>query len=254
MNSTNGMTRVWLTLTVGVICFAFALSMSAQVKTDTSTTIGQGVQEVTVERGEVVLVNGNDLVVKMEDGSIRHFPNVSESVRVTVGGQELGIHDLKPGMKLERTLTVTTTPQIITTVKTVTGKVWHVSPPQSVILTLEDGTNQQFNVPKGQKFMIGGEEKDVWGLKKGMKVSATKIVEEPVTVAEHQRQLTGSMPPPPPPPPADEPILIAAATPPPAPAAPAELPKTGSLLPLIGLLGSLSFLSSIGLDAIRRIS
>jgi RNase P/RNase MRP subunit p29 len=254
MNSTNGMTRVWLALAVGAMCFAFAMSAIAQVKTETTTTSGQSTQEVTVERGEVVYVSGNDLMVKMEDGSMRHFPNVPESARATVGGQQLGIHDLKPGMKLERTLTVTTTPQTVTTVKTVTGKVWHVSPPQSVVLTLEDGTNQEFKIPKDQKFTVDGEQKDAWGLRKGMKISATKIVEEPVNVVEHQRQLTGSMPPPPPLPPADVPILIAAATPPPAPvaAAPAELPKTGSLLPLIGLLGSLSFLSSIGLAVIRR--
>jgi hypothetical protein len=230
----------------------FAVSMSAQVKSETTTTSGQAVHETTVERGEVVLVNGNDLVIKMEDGTIRHFANVPESARATVDGQQLGIHDLKPGMKLQRTLTISTTPKTITTVQTVTGKVWHISPPSSVILTLEDGTNQQFKIPKDQKFKVDGQMVDAWGLKKGMRVAATKIVEVPVTEVERQRQLTGSMPPPPPPPPADEPILIAAAAPEPAPAAPpAELPKTASLLPLVGLLGSLALFISFGLRAIR---
>jgi hypothetical protein len=254
MNSRTGWARLWLVLAGGAICLAFTLSMSAQVKTTTTTTSGQAVQEVTVERGEVVLVEGNDLVVKAEDGTIRHFPSVPESARVTVNGQQLGIHDLKPGMKLERTITTTTTPKTITTVKTVTGKVWHVSPPGSVILTLEDGTNQQFKIPKGQKFNVDGQETDAWGLKKGMNVSATKIVEVPETVIEHQKQVTGSMPPPPPPPPADQPILIAAAEPVPVPAeAPAELPKTGSMLPLIGLLGSFSLLSSFALRIFRNV-
>jgi hypothetical protein len=188
----------------------------------------------------------------MEDGTIRHFANVPESARATVDGQQLGIHDLKPGMKLQRTLTISTTPKTITTVQTVTGKVWHISPPSSVILTLEDGTNQQFKIPKDQKFKVDGQMVDAWGLKKGMRVAATKIVEVPVTEVERQRQLTGSMPPPPPPPPADEPILIAAAAPEPAPAAPpAELPKTASLLPLVGLLGSLALFISFGLRAVR---
>jgi len=254
MNLATGRARLWQVLAVGAMWAALAWSMSAQVKTETNTSSGKSSHEVTVERGEVVLVNGNDLVVKMEDGSIRHFPNVPESARVNVDGQELGIHDLKPGMKLQKTVTVTSTPQVITTVKTVTGKVWHVNPPGSVILTLEDGTNQQFKIPKDQKFMVNGQQTDAWGLKKGMTVSATKIVEEPVTVVEHQKQLTGSMPPPPPPPPADAPILIAQAEPPPSPpsAAPAELPKTGSGLPLIGLLGCISFLSSIGLGVLRK--
>ena len=249
--------RVWfLVLVFGVMYTLIASGVNAQVKTETNTTAGQSTQQVSVERGEVVLVNGNDLVVKMEDGSIRHFPNVPESARVTVDGRELGIHDLRPGMKLERTVTVTTTPQVITTVKSVTGKVWHVTPPSSVILTLEDGTNQQFKIPKGQKFMVDGRETDAWGLKKGMRISATKVVEEPVTAVEHEKQLTGSMPPPPPPPPADAPILIAKAEPAPAPApaqAPAELPKTASEMPLIGLLGVLSLLSSIGLGGIRKL-
>jgi hypothetical protein len=155
-------------------------------------------------------------------------------------------------MKLQRTITVTKTPTVITTVKTVTGKVWHVTPPSTVILTLEDGTNQQFKIPKDQKFNVNGQMTDAWGLKKGMQISATKIVEEPVDVYDRHTKLAGTMPPPPPPPPADVPILVAEATPPPAPAAaPAELPKTGSILPLIGLLGGLSLVSSLGLKVIR---
>jgi LPXTG-motif cell wall-anchored protein len=128
-----------------------------------------------------------------------------------------------------------------------------VGAPNWVILTLEDGTNEKFSIPKNQKFNIDGQMTDAWGLKKGMKVSATKVVEEPVDVYTRHQQVTGSSPPPPPAPPVDQPILIAQATPPPAPAAaaPAELPKTGSILPLIGLLGGLSLLSSLGLKVIR---
>jgi len=255
MNSKIGTTRVWLTLAVGAMFLAFVVSVSAQVQTKESTSSGPSTKEVKVERAEVVLVEGNDLVLKMEDGTIRHLPNVSESARATVDGREVGIHDLKPGMKLEKTVTVTTTPQMITTVQTVTGKVWHVTPPNSVILTLEDGTNQQFKIPKGQKFNVDGQMVDAFGLKKGMKISATKVVEEPVTKVEHDSKISGSMPPPPPPPPPDTPIKIAVAAPAPAPApeAPAELPKTGSLFPLIGLLGCLSLLSSLGLRAVRSI-
>ena len=252
MNSIKVWTQ-WRALLAGSVCLAFALSINAQVRTETNTTAAQPSHNVTIERGEVAYVSGNELVVKMEDGTIRHFANVPESARVTVEGQELGIHSLKPGMKLERTTIVTTTPKTITTVKSVTGKVWHVTPPNTVILTLEDGTNQEFKIPKGQKFTVDGQETDAFGLKKGMIVSATKVVEEPISVVEQQRKLTGTMPPPPPAPPADVPILIASAepTPLPAPAAPAELPKTASPLPLIGLLGTLALLLSFGLKAIR---
>jgi len=255
MNSINGRGQVGLMLAVGVICSAFAISMSAQVNTETSTTSGHSAHEVSVERGEVVLVRGNDLVLKMQDGRIRHFPNVPESARVTVEGRQLGIHDLKPGMTLERTITVTSTPKTVTTVQTVTGKVWHITPPSSVVLTLEDGTNQQFQIPKDQKFNVDGQETDAWGLKKGMKVSATKIVEVPEVHVQREQQVSGTMPPPPPSPPPDAPILIAQSAPVPVPvpgAAPTELPKTGSILPLIGLLGCLSVVSGFGLGIVRK--
>ena len=246
----------WLMLAVATTCLAISARMSAQVQTDTSTTHGAASHEVKVEKATVVAVSGNNLVVKMEDGTIRDIANVPESARVTVDGQQLGIHDLKPGMHLQRTITTTTTPRVITTTQSVTGKVWHVNPPSSVILTMENGENQQFKVPNGQKFMIDGKETDVWGLKKGMKVSATKVVEVPETVVTQQAKLTGSMPPPPPPPAPDQPILVVVAAPAPAPApeaapAPAALPKTGSVLPLVGLLGFLSLASSFGVKALR---
>jgi RNase P/RNase MRP subunit p29 len=243
-------------LAVIAFCLFPALSMNAQVQTETSTTTTGKTTQVHVERGEVVLVDGNDLVVKMEDGSIRHIPNVPESAKVDVGGQQLGIHDLKPGMKLEHTVATTSTERMITTVQSVTGKVWHVTPPTSVILSLEDGTNQKFTIPKGQKFNVNGQMVDAWGLKKGMKVSATKVVEEPETVIEQEKKLTGKMPPPPPPPPADMPILVVLVMHPPNPAEPApaaELPKTGSLLPLVGLLGILSCGLSFGIRMFRLI-
>lgn len=240
---------------IAAICLSCALWMVAQVQTTTSETSHAATVKTSVEHGEVVYVEGNELVVKMEDGTLRHFSNVPESARVNVDGQELGIHDLKVGMKLQKTVTTTTTPKTITTVQTVTGKVWHITPPTSVILTLEDGTNQQFRIPKDQKFNVDGRMVDAWGLKKGMKVSATRVVEEPTVEVQHQQQLTGSMPPPPPPPPADTPIIIAVVTPPASPAAataPAELPKTASDLPLVGLLGLVSLGAALGLRWIRR--
>jgi hypothetical protein len=233
--------------------------MTAQVQTSTSSTPGTPNVETSVERGEVVHVSGNDVVVKMEDGTIRDFPNVPESARITVDGKELGVHDLKPGMKLEKTITTTSTPKTITTVQSVTGKVWQVTPPTSVILTLEDGTNQQFRIPKDQKFNVDGQMVDAFHLKKGMTVTATKVVEAPTTEVEQQAKVTGQMPPPPQAPPADAPIIVAESKPTPPAAAPAGgaagaaagLPNTASPIPLIGLLGILSVASSLGLKAFR---
>lgn len=244
-------------LVLFIVCAAFPVTMMAQVETQKAVSHGQTSREVTVERGEVVYVSGNDLVVKMENGETRFFPNVPDSARITVEGRQLSVHDLKPGMKLQRTITTTTTPTVIHTVETVTGTIWQVTPPNSVILTLENGKNQRFKIPKGQKFNVGGQMVDAFQLKKGMKISATKIVTEPLTVVSQQRHVTGEMPPPPPPPPADVPILIVEMRPAPAPApkaepAPEALPKTASPVPLIGLLGLLSLGLGVGLCAIRK--
>lgn len=237
------------------VCLLFSAVVIAQVKTEKSTKQGQPTVQSTVERGEVVNVSGNDLVVKMENGEIRNFPNVPDSARVTVDGQQLSVHDLKPGMKLERTTVTTTTPQTVTTVHTVTGRVWRVNPPHSVVLRLQDGTHEQFQIPDGQKFTIDGKEVDAFHLRQGMQISATKIVTEPVDVVARESKTTGQMPPPPTEPiqgpilivvtPAAPPAQVAQAEPAEPQPAPKELPQTASQLPLLGLLGAMMVLSGV---------
>jgi LPXTG-motif cell wall-anchored protein len=249
-------TTVWMKVLLVITVVAFAAMIGAQVQTTKTESTGTANHEVKVEHAEVVSVYGNDVILKMEDGSIRHVANVPETAHVTVDGREVGVHDLKPGMKLQKTVTTSTTPKVITTTQTVTGKVWHVQPPSSVILRLENGENQSFKVPKGQKFSINGQETDVWGLKKGMMVSATKVVEEPITVVTEKKILAGKLPPPAPPAP-DAPILIASAAPMPAPTpaaekAPEALPKTGSELPLLFSLGCLLLTGSGAMRLFRR--
>jgi len=183
-----------LLLATGTLGLAFVVQTSAQVQTTTTTTAGETRYNVTVNRGEVYAVDGNDLIVKMADGTFRHFPNVPESARATVDGKQLGIHDLKPGMKLQRTIVTTETPMIVTTIQTVTGKVWHVNPPNMVILTLENHTNQEFKIPKNQKFNVDGQMVDAFALKKGMNVTATKIVEVPTVVVAKEQSVTGTAP------------------------------------------------------------
>ncbi len=264
MNS-RSMIRKSLTLAVGAVCLAFAMSTVAQVQTQTSTTTGPATKAVTVESGEVAAVEGNNLFVKMPDGTLRDFPNVPASAKVNVDGQQLSVHQLKPGMKLQRTTVTTTTPYVVTTIQTVTGKVWHVTPPLKVILTMDNNENQAFMIPDGQKFTVDGQEVDAFGLKKGMKVTATKIVETPVTAVTEHTQVTGTLP-------ASGTVLIAKGAPTPAPGgagsaaagttsaettggtatASAKLPKTATGWPLVGFLGLLLIAGSFGSVLFRR--
>jgi hypothetical protein len=246
-------------LTALMISIVLTLAAGAQVQTQTSTTSHPATVETSVQRGEVVYAQGNELIVKMEDGTLDDFRNIPESSKLTVDGKEIGIHDVKVGMKLEKTITTTSTPKTITTVQTVTGTVWQVNPPTSVVLRLEDNTAQQFTIPKDQQFNIDGRMVDAWGLKKGMRISATKVVEVPEVHITQEHQVTGTMPPPPVPPP-DQPILVVLVPHPAAPpaqaaetakATPSELPKTGSPLPLIYVIGLLSITASFGLKLLR---
>jgi hypothetical protein len=265
MKTRDTLMRLLSMLAAGAVCVAFALSMNAQVQTQTTTTVGHPTHEVQVERAEVVAVSGDNLVLKMEDGSTQDV-SVPANATATVDGKKIGIRDVKPGMKLQRTIVTTTTPKVVTTVQTVSGKVWYVRAPSVLILTLEDGTNQQFKIPKDQMFLVKqspgdqGSMLDAFALTKGMQISATKVTEEPVNSISVKKQLTGTFPP-------DSPVLVATATSPgmgagagtgadssAAAASSGSLPKTASFLPLIGLLGALSLAASLGLKAFRGIA
>jgi|HubBroStandDraft_5_1064220.scaffolds.fasta_scaffold73512_2 hypothetical protein len=253
MNSLQITRKLNRLVMAGIAFMSFVAATNAQVKTDSATMHGPATKTVSVDRGEVVYASGSDLVLKKDDGTIVHFANVSDTA--TVDGKQVAIDDLEPGMKLERAITTTTTPHTVTTVQTVTGKVWHVNPPRFVILTLEDGTNHKFDLPNDHKVFVDGRLVDAWALKKGMKISATRVIEAPGTVVAQQTKLTGTAPAPitla-----SNEPIFFTMLVAAPARATlaeaiPASLPETGSSLPLIGLLGVLALASFLGLRAIR---
>lgn len=249
----------------GLLCLAVSLPAVAQVQTKTTTTQGPITRQVTIQRGEITYVKGHTVVVKMEDGTLEEFDNVPDNLTFTVDGKPVTIRDAQVGMKLEKQTITTSQPQVITTVETVTGKVWRVIPPHSVILTLENGQNQTFNIPEGQKFVVDGKETDAWGLRKGMTVSAQKVTEVPVTVATQEILRTGTAPAAAKPAPIlkrDVPILVVVAAPdlkPPVETAqvesvPNQLPTTASNIPLSGLLGLVLCCLSVTMKVVRTVA
>jgi len=236
-------------------------------------------QTATIERGEGLAVNGNDIIVKMDTGEVRHY-TAPPGATAMVDGKQITVHDLRPGMKLQRTTITTTTERPVRSVRTVHGTVWQVNAPH-VIFTGTDGKNKQVKVPEGTKFTIGGEEKTVFDLRKGMKFTATVVTEAAETVVSSTRSTTGSAPPPPKPviasvpaklegpmlieeAPPPQPAQMAKATPPtaqmakatPPPAAtepaPTKLPKTGSSVPLMGMLGLTLTLAGVAIRRARK--
>ncbi|MFZ0592643.1 MAG: LPXTG cell wall anchor domain-containing protein [Bryobacteraceae bacterium] len=263
---TNTIRRILTELCMAVVPFTIlsAIAIAQQMPKQTKEEI-KGASTVTTQEasGTVVAVEGNQLVVRMSTGGLRTF-NVPESRKFIVDGKELTVHDLQPGTQLTATVTTTKTPVTdrITTIGS--GKVWFVSG-NTVIVTLPNGENKMYHVKDSYRFDVNGQKASVHDLRKGMTVSAEKIVEEPRTEIASNTEVTGHAPPPP----APKPVVAqapapapakeeAAPAPAPAPAEvaeakqPAELPKTGSELPLAGVLGLLLTGSAFYIRKLRR--
>jgi LPXTG-motif cell wall-anchored protein len=244
---------------------AFFVLMSAGVWAQDASTVTvrhhTPSYKTVVRNARVVYVEGNDLVLKLADGKVEHLV-VPDSDRFLIDGKNVTVRDLKPGTTLTQSITTTTTPRTVNTVRTLKGKVWHVNAPSSVIVSLPDGTNHLYKVPSHAKFVVNSQPKTVWELKKGMSFEATIITDEPQTLVAESKTAVGrtlapetstlvgvlliqptlrsSTP-------APEPVMVASNEP-----LPATLPKTGSELPLIGLLGGLATAASLVLGSIRR--
>jgi hypothetical protein len=158
---------------------------------------GQTSQQVTVKKGKVVYVSGNDLVVKLADGSVKHVV-VPKDFKFKVDGKDIGIEDLKIGTELTQTITTTTKNTSVRDVKKVDAKVWEVNAPY-LIVTLPDGKNKRVKVPDGTKFTVEGEQKTVFDLRPGMQLTGTIVTKTPETVVSSRSRVTGKSPPPPPP-------------------------------------------------------
>jgi hypothetical protein len=254
------LTGLCLTGMAFTVLSAFAVAQQMP-KTTKERMAGESTSTSRQVHGTVVAVEGNDVVVRMATGGLRNF-TVPESRKFMIDGKELSVHELQPGTKLTATITTTTTPVTERTTTVGSGKVWYVSG-NSVILTLPNGENHMYKVNDSFKFNVNGQPAGVHDLRKGMTISAEKIVEEPKTEMATNTEVTGHAPAPkmeaaaPAPAPAAEPAPVHHAAPAPAPepqvaeTKPAALPHTGSELPLIGLLGVLFTGLSFGVRKIR---
>jgi hypothetical protein len=270
---TNNITRRNLIgfCTVSTVFALLAATATAQPTSTTQKIKGTATSTTRQEHGTVTYVEGNNLVIKMSTGEVRVL-TVPDSRTAFVDGKEITVHDLKVGTTLTANITTTTTPVIDRTVSNLTGTVWHVQG-NNVILTLADGTNKMYKAKPDFKFNVNGQQATVFDLRKGMKVSAEKIVEEPRTEIASDSRVSGTGPKPvvvaaapaPAPAPARAPVREPAAAPAPAPEPaqvaetraraqelPAKLPKTGSPLPLAGMFGLMFTCAGLGLRMLRR--
>ena len=178
-------------VTVGAVA-AFGL-MPAWAQVQSKREAGMPTVTTSQITGEVVYVEGNYLIAKMQpSGGYRGF-NTRPGQEFVIDGQKKKIGDLKIGTVLTATATTTERPMIARTFDTLDGTVWWVSG-NYVILTNAKGENHEYNVPESYKFTVEGKPASVGDLKKGMKVQAVKIVEEPVTEFSTKVVVTGKAP------------------------------------------------------------
>jgi LPXTG-motif cell wall-anchored protein len=223
-----------------VACLAFAATAQAQV-----------VVKQEIRQGTVVHAGENFLVVKLADGTIKGF-DVPNGFMFNMGDTQVPLSALQPGQVITATITSATAPVVETTEEVKQGTVVRVVG-RNLFVQMADGKYKKFVVPQGYRFEVEGKKLPVEELRPGMKLSATVVSEREVgTVSAAELQASVSAPPPAPAAALAPAAASAPAAPPPPQARAKQLPKTASLLPLIGLLGLLSLGLGAGLSFRRR--
>ena len=247
----------------GAMLWAAVALASAQQQTTTKTE---------TKTFEVITVDGNDLVVKLPEGT-REL-TVPEDFQFTVDGQQMSVHELKPGMKGTATITTKTTLHPVTVTEVKNGTVAQVSG-STIIVRTDEGFKSftQGELDKrGVKIIKEGKPAQVSDFHAGDQLTATIVTTRPpraVTEREVNATLARTAAPTPsatsgssaaaPVPARRSSTSAASASATSAPgspeaAAPAarKLPKTASPLPVVGLIGIVSIGLGLALTIRRR--
>ena len=178
---------------VMVGALSLATVVAAQVS-QTKETVPGGAAKVKTSQvqGELVAKGSDWLIAKDLHGNYKLY-SVQPGRKAIVDGVAKTLDELQMGTMLTSTATTTETPLVNRTTTITQGKVFWASP-KSVIVTLEDGVNKQYAVPDGFKFDVDGKQITAMELRPGMKLTGTKIVEEPVTVITKDVVVTGVAP------------------------------------------------------------
>jgi hypothetical protein len=178
----------------GACALLWAAMGMAQDMPSTTKEKMKGAASVKTEQihGTVVYQESGWMVVKLDDGSLKEY-KIPPSRKFMIDGKAVTLKDLQPGTTLTATTTTTTTPVTQRTTTIGSGKVWFVSG-NTVIVTLPNNENREYTVDDNFKFMVNGQPAGVHNLKKGMTVSAEKIVEEPMTEVARNTVITGQAP------------------------------------------------------------
>ncbi len=155
--------------TVSILVMVAALLIPVAARAQTVTTH-------EIKDGTVIYTHENQLLVEMSDGSAR-LVDVDPDFRFDVQGKKVATADLKPGMKLKAKVTVTQTPRTVKVTEVKEGTIVSIVG-QNVTIRTAEGVKMFKNVPSDMKFSVHGKMVPINKLTEGMKISATKVVEE----------------------------------------------------------------------------
>jgi hypothetical protein len=177
---------------IGLTTLGLAAVAGAQPTQSTQkVTTGAPKVKAMQLKGVVVGVKGNHLVVRMTPSNEYRLFITKPGQTATIDGTVTPMTNLAPGTALTASVAMMETPVVDRTVATLTGTVWQSSP-TTVVLTLANGDNHQYEVPAGMKFNVDGAMKEAMELRPGMKVTATKIVESPRMELATDSVITGT--------------------------------------------------------------
>ena len=178
---------------VGIGVAALLVPAIAHAQATTRHAAGTATETKSQISGEVLYVEGNTLVCKMQPGGESRQFNVPPERKFIIDGQAKTVADLKPGTMLTATVTTKNQDVRVRTLSVVKGTVWWKEG-NTVILTLDNGENRQFNVSDSLMVDVDGKKTPIKDVKKGTKIVASKMVEEPETVITSDVTVTGTAP------------------------------------------------------------
>ena len=187
---TQSFSRTIPVLAIGAAALSLAMSASAQPTQTKQAVPGAPKVSTTQLKGEVAYLQGDYLIAKMIPSGVYRLFQLKPGKTATIDGKEMPLNKAPIGTVLTADVTVTETPVTDRTISTLKGKVW-VAGPTSVILTLENGENKQYDVPSGMRFDVDGKKLEAMELRQGMNITATKIVESPRTEIATENVVTG---------------------------------------------------------------
>src|SRR5262249_17847949 len=206
---------------------------AALAQTSGATTTESIAQKTRDISGVVETVAGNKVVLREADGL--HEYNPPAGFKFDLGGRQVGVDEIKPGMAVNAQVTDKDITRQVTLTTVQSGTVAQVAPGGIVLKddATKDLKSYNFKDAAGNDiyYVKDGKEVPLRNVKMGEHLAGTFVSTLPVQQVSQRTAVAKATEPAPPP--APEPVAVAAAT-------PRRLPHTASPLPLLGLLGALS--------------